>query len=128
MSIARTMMIHSGIHWADVADPTLWPMAVKYACYLFNHVPSHTTGLSPADVFTKTRWPQKRFLDLHVWGCPIYVLEKSLQNGQKIPKWKPRSNRSIHMGISHEHASTVPLALNTSTGAITPQFHVVFDD
>ena len=128
MSIARTMMIHAGIHWPDVADSTLWPMAVKHACFLYNHVPSHTTGLSPSDLFTRTRWPQKKLLDLHVWGCPVYVLEKSLQDGKKIPKWKPRSNRSIYMGISHLHASTVPLVLNTSTGAITPQFHVVFDD
>ena len=128
MSIARTMMIHSGIHWPDVADSTLWPMAVKHACFLFNHVPNHTTGLSPADLFTKVRWPQRKFLDMHVWGCPVYVLEKSLQDGKKIPRWRPRSNRSMYMGISDKHASTVPTVLNLSTGAITPQFHVVFDD
>ena len=128
MSIARTMMIHAGIHWPDVADSTLWPMAVKHACFLYNHVPSHVTGLSPSDLFTRTRWPQKKLLDLHVWGCPVYVLEKALQDGKKLPKWKPRSHRSMYMGISHLHASTVPLVLNMSTGAITPQFHVVFDD
>ena len=32
------------------------------------------------------------------------------------------------MGVSDKHATTVPLVLNVSTGAITPQFHVVFDD
>ena len=128
MSIARTMMIHAGIYWSNVADSTLWPMAVKHACFLYNHVPNHTTGLSPSDLFTRTRWPQKKFLDIHVWGCPVYVLEKSLQDGKKIPKWKPRSSRAIYMGISHKHASSVPLVLNTSTGAITPQFHIVFDD
>ena len=32
------------------------------------------------------------------------------------------------MGLSPDHASTVPLVLNLDTGAITPQFHVVFDD
>ena len=128
MSIARTMMIHSGIHWPDVADATLWPMAVKHACFLYNHVPSHVTGLSPSDLFTRTRWPQKKLLDLHVWGCPVYVLEKSLQDGKKIPKWQPRSRRSVYMGVSHKHASSVPLVLSVSTGAITPQYHVVFDD
>ena len=128
MSIARTMMIHSGIHWPDVADSTLWPMAVKHACFLYNHVPNHTTGLSPSDLFTRTRWPQRKLLDLHVWGCPIYVLEKALQDGKKLPKWKPRSSRSVYMGVSHKHSSSVPLVLSTSTGAITPQFHVVFDD
>ena len=128
MSIARTMMLHSGIHWPDVADPTLWPLAVLHAVFLFNHVPSEVTGLSPNDIFTRTRWPHKRFHDIHVWGCPLYVLQKSLQDGKKIPRWKPRSNRCVHMGLSPSHATTVPLALNLSTGSITPQFHVVFDD
>ena len=32
------------------------------------------------------------------------------------------------MGLSPDHASTVPLVLNLDTGAITHQFHVVFDD
>ena len=128
MSIARTMMIHSATHWPDVANSELWPMAVKQACFLYNHVPHHTTGLSPSDIFTRTRWPQRKFHDLHVWGCPVYVLEKELQDGKKIPKWKPRSRRSVYMGISNLHASSVPLVLNTSTGAITPQFHIVFDD
>ena len=32
------------------------------------------------------------------------------------------------MGLSLDHASTVPLVLNLDTSAITPQFHVVFDD
>ena len=128
MSIARAMMLHSGIHWPDMANPTLWPMAVSHACFLWNHVPDPSTGLTPSDLFTKTRWPQKKFHDLHVWGCPIYVLDKSLQDGKKIPKWKPRSNRTVYMGVSPSHASSVPLVLNPSTGSITPQFHVVFDD
>ena len=32
------------------------------------------------------------------------------------------------MGLSPDHASTAPLVFNLDTGAITPQFHVVFDD
>ena len=32
------------------------------------------------------------------------------------------------MGLSPDHASTVPLVLNLDTGTITPQFHVIFDD
>jgi hypothetical protein len=32
------------------------------------------------------------------------------------------------MGNSTKHASTMPLVLNPETGAITAQFHVVFDD
>jgi hypothetical protein len=32
------------------------------------------------------------------------------------------------LGISPNHASSVPLVLSTTTGLISPQFHVVFDD
>ena len=128
MSIARTMMLHSAIHWPDVADPTLWPLAVSHAVFLHNHVPNPNTGLSPNDIFTKTRWEQRRFHDIHVWGCPIYVLEKAIADGRKLPRWKPRSIRTVHMGFSKKHSSTVPLVLNPDTGYITAQFHVVFDD
>jgi hypothetical protein len=128
MSISRTMMLHQAIHWPDVADATLWPMAVAHAVYLYNHVPNPTTGLSSHDLFTKTRWEQSKFHDLHVWGCPVYVLEKTISDGKKLPRWKPRSVRSINMGLSAHHASTVPLVLSPDSGAITAQFHVVFDD
>jgi transposase InsO family protein len=128
MSIARTMMLHAAIHWPETADPALWPMAVQHAVFLWNHMPDPTTGVSPADVFTKTRWEQRKFLDLHVWGCPVYVLEKSIADGKKLPRWQPRSHRTMHMGLSPLHASTVPTVLNLDTGAITPQFQVMFDD
>ena len=128
MSIARTMMMHAAIHWPDMAQANLWPMAVTHACFLWNHVPDPSTGLSAQDLFSRTRWPQRRFHDLHVWGCPTYVLNKTIQDGNKIPRWQPRSNRHVYIGTSRYHASTVPLTLNTSTGYISPQFHVVFDD
>ena len=89
MSIARTMMLHSAIHWPEMADPSLWSMAVAHAVFLYNHVPDPNTGLSPVDVFTKTRWPLHQLCELHVWGCPVYVLEKTLADGKKIPKWRP---------------------------------------
>ena len=128
MSIARAMLLHSAIHWPDMANTTLWPMAVSHAVFIWNRVPSLSTGLSPLDLFSKSRWPQHRFHDLHVWGCPAYVLDKTIADGMKIPRWKPRSSRCVYLGKSPKHASNVPLVLNPSTGAITGQFHVVMDD
>ena len=128
MSIARTMMLHAAIHWPDVADATLWPMAVSHAIFLHNHVPDLVSGLCPVDVFTKSRWEQRKYHDLHVWGCPVYVLEKAISDGKKIPRWKPRSVRCVNMGLSKKHSSTVPLVLNPESGYITAQFHIVFDD
>jgi hypothetical protein len=128
MAMARTMMLHAAIHWPDSADATLWPMAVLHAVFLYNHVPNETTGISPNDLFTKTRWAQSKLHDIHVWGCPVYVLDSTIADGKKIPKWKPRSERAIYMGLSPKHTSQVPLVLNQRTGSITPQYHVVFDD
>ena len=55
MSIARTMMLHTAIHWPEVSDPTLWPLAVLHATFLHNHIPNPSTGIAPVDVFTRTR-------------------------------------------------------------------------
>jgi hypothetical protein len=122
------MMLHVVIHWPDVADPRLWPLAVQHAVFLVNHVPDIQTGISPHDLFFQTRWPQRKFHDLHVWGCPTYVLAKRIADGQKLPHWSPRSERAMYLGFSAAHASTVPLVLNLTTGFITAQYHVVMDD
>jgi GAG-pre-integrase domain len=127
MSMARTMMLHAAIRWPETADSALWPMAVDYAVYIHNHLPNSRTGLSPIDLFTHTRWPTHKCQDLQVWGCPTYVLDSKMQNGQKLPRWSPRSRRAMFVGLSKRHASTAPLVLNLDTLYISPQFHVVFD-
>ena len=65
---------------------------------------------------------------MHVWGCPCYVLDPKLQDGHNLPKWKPWSRRGMFVGFSPRRSSLVHLVLNTRTGKISPQFHVVFDD
>jgi hypothetical protein len=128
MRLARTMMLHAAIRWPDVADPSLWPMAVDYGAYLYNHLPTLGAGIAPLELLTRTIRPRHYLQHMHVWGCPVYVLDPTLQDGRKIPRWKPRSRRSIFVGISPIHAHTVPLVMSCSTLAITPQFHVIFDD
>jgi hypothetical protein len=128
MSIARTMMLHAAIHWPEMADATLWPLAVDYAVHVFNRVPNPETGLSPLDVFSNTRHPQRRLHDLHVWGSPAYLLDKRIADGKKIPRWQSKSERVIFVGISPQHTSTIPRVLNPRTRAITTPYHVVFDD
>jgi hypothetical protein len=128
MSIARTSMLHAAIHWPDMADATLWPLAVDYAVHIFNRIPNRETGLSPLDLFTGTRQPLRRLHDLHVWGSPAYLLDKRIADGKKIPRWEARSERVIFVGISTKHMGSTPLVLNPRTRAITSPYHVVFDD
>jgi hypothetical protein len=82
--------LHSIILWPDQADLSLWPFALDHAVFLWNNIPSQTSSLAPIEVFTKTRFPNYNHLRrLHVWGCPVYVLDPKLQDGHKIPKWQP---------------------------------------
>ena len=92
MAIARTMMLHSAIHWPEISNSFLWPMAVQYATYLYNKVPDPSTGLCPDDLFTMTQSEQQKFHDIHVWGCSLYILNKTISDGKKLPHWKPRAS------------------------------------
>ena len=121
--------MHAAIHWTSMVETNLWPMAVDYTLYHHNHMPRPSVGmLAPIDLLLKTQSARTHFHDMHVWGCPCYVLDPKLQDGHKLPKWKPRSRRGMFAGFSPHHSSLVPLVLNPRTGKISSQFHVVFDD
>ena len=62
------------------------------------------------------------------WGCPAYVLDPTLQDGKKLPRWKPRSRLGQFLGRSREHAGYIGLVRNLRTGGVSPQFNVVYDD
>eukprot|EP00957_Ditylum_brightwellii_P032465 2460252-Ditylum_brightwellii.AAC.2 len=68
--------------------------------------------------------------DFHTWGCPVYILDSSLQTGTGIgpPKWDPRSRAGVYLGHSPHHAGNVALVLNLQTGHVIPQYHSVYDD
>ena len=125
---ARALLLHSALRWKDgPINSDLWPFAVEHACYLYNRCPDSSNSC-PADRFLGTVLPRHKFKELHTWGCPVYVLDPKLQQGQKLPRWEPRARRGVFLGYSSVHSSDVPLILNLTTGSISPQYHVVFDD
>ncbi len=63
-----------------------------------------------------------------MWGCPAYVLEPKLQNGQKLPKWNRRSHLGQFLGYSDEHSSLVANIRHLKTGYVSPHYHVVYND
>ena len=125
---ARANMLHAAYHWPQYATIRLWPMAINYAVWVFNHLPRIDTGLCPDEMWSQCRTNHDDLRRAHVWGCPVYVLEPTLQDGKKIPKWNPRARLGMFVGFSNAHSSLVPLVLNVVTGKISPQYHVVFDD
>jgi hypothetical protein len=69
----------------------------------------------------------RRFMTVML-GDVQYMCWTHLGDGKKIPKLKLRSKQLVYMGNLPKHSITVPLVLNPEIGAITAQFHVIFDD
>jgi hypothetical protein len=128
-SWARAMMLHSIIHWPGEARLELWPMAMDQAIYLWNNSPKRGSRMAPTEVFTGMKFENFNHLQrAHVWGCPVYVLDPMLQDGKKVPKWRPRARRGLYVGVSQRHSTTVGRVLNLNTGHISAQYHCVYDD
>jgi len=64
----------------------------------------------------------------HTFGCPAYVLDRRMQARMKMPKWAERSRVGVYLGPSWAHAKSVRLVLSLTTGLVSPQFHVKYDD
>ena len=62
------------------------------------------------------------------FGCPVYILDNNLQAGMKISKWQTWAHVGLYLGHSPMHANTVALVLNLTTGLVSPQFHIKYDD
>ena len=126
-NLARSMLIHSALRWPDAHDLSLWPLCLEHAIYIWNKLPG-IDGMSPEEKWTSVKSDHRHLRNLHPWGCPTYVLHPTLQDGKKLPKWKPRSRQGKFVGYSPIHASSVALILNRETKRISPQFHLLFDD
>jgi hypothetical protein len=103
-------------------------MAVDYTTFVYNHIPSPAVGISQVELLSRSSFAHQQLHNLHVWRSPTYMLNPTLQDGRKIPHWRPRSKREIFVRLSPVHANSVPLVLSCATLTISPQFHVVFDD
>jgi hypothetical protein len=104
-------MLLDAIHlWPGIITQDLWTFALKLAVDVHNH----TLGISsssPTRIFSGIR-DKNRLQDFHLFGCPVFVLEASLQNGHKISKWQPRSKMGVYLGRSPDHATNAPLAVS----------------
>lgn len=94
---------------------------------LHNNKPG-PSGRTPTEIFNGIQNHTNRLLDFQSFGCPIFVLDPTLQQGHKLPHWKPCSRVGVYLGHSPLHASSIPLVLSTTTGLVSPQFHVVYND
>eukprot|EP00978_Attheya_sp_CCMP212_P037788 scaffold181389_cov64-Attheya_sp.AAC.3 len=105
----------------------LWPYALRSANDSINHAPRLLDKVIPIEAFTGTQLPMRVRLQ-HTFGCPTYALNNKLQGGKSIPKWQERARVGIYLGLSPQHSRSVALVLSLTTGLVSPQFHVEFDD
>lgn len=88
---ACTIFLHAQLRWPDQTSIDLWPMAMQHANYLENIVRKVNDGLTAEEKLARSFQGTNRLTNLPVWGCPTYVLQPTLQEGKKLPKWQPRS-------------------------------------
>lgn len=126
------MLIHAKKRWLTAINAYLWPFAMCMANDLINETPRLVVkrpkhqGVTLLELFTVTK-VAPNVKHWNTFGCPVYVLDNSLQAGKKIEKWQVRTRVGIYLGHSPQHACTVTLVLNKDTGLVSPQFHVKFD-
>jgi len=125
--MSRAMLIHLSVHWPDEYHVDLWPFAMDYAVWLYNHTPQRDSGLAPMEIFCSIRLNCEYLRRAKVFGCPSYVLDPKLQDGNKIPKWNPRARIGQFLGFSKLHSSSVGLIRNLRTNHVSAQFHVIHD-
>jgi hypothetical protein len=77
--------------------------------------------------FTREDAPIK-MSDFRTWGCPVYVLDKRIQDGTHIGRWIERARQCVYVGHSLDHAGNVYLVWDPQTKHISPQYHLVFDE
>jgi hypothetical protein len=115
---------------ADAVATSLWPYAMRTASHVFNDAPTlqgDHKDKTPREIFTGVRISAE-VRHHHTFGCPVYVTERSLQQGKSLSVWMSRAQVGINLGISPTHARSVALVLSLKTGQVSPQFGVKHDD
>ena len=95
---ARTMLIHATRRWPTAVDTHLWPYALRHANDMFNNTPYKKNNfITPLGKFsgTKVAFNPKH---AHTFGCPVYILDNNLWQGQQIDKWSEYARVGILLG------------------------------
>ena len=131
---ARTMLLHAIHKWSTEIKFDLWPFAVRHAVTIYNNVPRNDLNwCTPDEIFGGMTNPEDRkqyslLKELKTFGCPVFVLDRKSTRTKRLNKWNERSRKSIYLGNSRSHASTVALVLDIKTKHISPQYHMIFDE
>jgi hypothetical protein len=65
---------------------------------------------------------------MHPLFCPVYVLDRRMQEGTSPHKWKKRTTQKVYVEHLHHYSKSVPMVWDPKTKLVSSQFHVMFDD
>jgi hypothetical protein len=99
------------IHWPDVDDQTLWPLALNLVACLHDHSLNSTCCTAPVEILSRTKGDCSALCLAHSWGFPVHILGLCLTaSGGQIPKWQPRSRLGQH---ANNFGNKVPVSMLT---------------
>jgi len=125
MQTPQTILLHAMSQ--GTVNEEFWTFAVRHACTFHNASIHLDTGQSPHHMFMGLVAPWK-LEDSHVFKSTAFVLDKHLQDGDSLHKWKAHSWLGVYIRPSLVHAGNVPVIYNPLTTHVSPQFHVVHDN
>ena len=95
VNMSRTTLIHAAlICTMDILFNYLWPMAMEYAVWVYNHMLACQFGLYAIKISSRSRFKpvSKNVSNCNDLVCQKYVLEPKLHKpGDNIRKWYPSS-------------------------------------
>jgi hypothetical protein len=123
------MLNHAISKWDKTITPELWPFAIQQEAtiYITTKRRSRDYDVSPWDQFIGERSKLNQS-DMHPLLCPVYVLDRRMQEGTSPPKWTKRTTQKVYVGHLHHYSRSDPMVCDPKTKLVSPQFHVMFDD
>ena len=127
---ARTLLIHSIRMWPQMIDNLFWPLSTKAISERLNSLQIDHKGRIPEYILHGVNVEDIPVKSFHTLFSLIYVLDARLQNsgGAAPPKWEPLSRIGVYLGHSPFHAGSFALVWNTTTGCVSPKYHILFDN
>ena len=124
---ARTALIHAQHGWSSAVNVHLWPYAVRYRNEIYNATPRKGHRRSPLEMFSSSP-VRPKLKHYHTFGCPAYRVNREIQSGHGQNKWFRRAEPTVYLGPSPRHARSVSLVLDITTGHVSPQYHLKYDE
>ena len=127
---AHTLLLHGMRMWPTMIDSMFWSFAMKAVAERHNKIQIDVMGQTPESILHNLQIKDIPVKSYHTLFCPAYVLDARLQSsgGAGPPKWEPCSRIGLYLGHSPFHVGNVALVWNPTTGRVSPQYHVMFDN